>query len=467
MIPLLSSAALLFALAFPSVGDGVPGDSPDAPIDGGPGRGDSYFSNLGNGGYDALHYDLDITLDATLDQLTGVVKVKAKALHALKSFNLELHQFEIDALEVDGVAAPYTRDGLEMTVTPAQPIARDREFEVLVRYHGTPKGIKSPALDMMPALGWMKSKTGAYVVSEPDGAASLYPVNDHPSDKATYRIAITVPPPWIAASNGTLVSEEKVGDAVKYSFAPRDPMASYLVTLAVAEYDVVDQTSASGLPLKFYFPKRMAEQRREALLRTGEMIDFLAEKFGPYPFECGGAIVSTIAIPGALETQTRPIYGYYAVDEGVVVHELAHQWFGNNVTMRDWREIWLAEGFAEYGAWMWIEKQEGKDALEDTVSREYSQVRKRKVGPSGDPGAGRLFGSESYNRGPVILHELRRTIGDEKFFALLKAWNAKYRYGNATIDDFCALANEVSGQNVTPFLRAWLFDRVVPPRGEL
>jgi aminopeptidase N len=415
------------------------------------GAGDHYFPELGNGGYDVQHYDLEFDLDATLTQLVATARIRAVATHALSRFNLDLHGFDVRTVAVNDGACTFARENDELIVTPEQTLATNQEFVVTVAYAGTPRAIKSPALGNTP-IGWMHSKRGVFV--------------DHPSDKATYRIEVKVPPPWTVASNGTPEPERQVGDKVAYTFSSRDPMASYLVTVAICEFDFETATSDSGLPMRYWFPKRLGERGRASLRKSGAMIDHFATLFGPYPFESGGGIVAAIAIPGALETQTVPIYGLYATDEAIVAHEVAHQWFGNNVTMREWKDIWLAEGFAEYGAWLWLEHTDGREALEDRVESEHRQVRGRKVRGSADPGPTALFGEESYNRGPLVLHALRRTVGDETFFAILREWNARYRYGTATIDDFIALVNELAGRDYSTLLCAWLEDPIAPLLGE-
>ncbi len=458
----LVSSAFLIGLASAAFG----GDPPAAPASpGASGIGDSYFKNMGNGGYDALHYDLEFELDKDLKHLVGHSVMRAKAMSDLSSFNLDFHVMEVKSITVDGAPAENSREKDELTVTPKQPIQKGAEFTVEIRYEGQPEGVRSDSLGM-EEMGWMSSPRGVFVVSEPEGAASLFPCNDHPLDKATYTIACTVPAPWVVASNGTPGPDVKNGDKTTYTFKPRDPMTSYLVTISIAEFDVEEGKSKDGVPLRYYFPKKLGEKSRASMRRTGDIIDFFSTIFGPYPFECSGGIVATIPIPGALENQTRPVYGMYATGVPIVAHELAHQWFGDNVSIRDWSQIWLAEGFAEYGAWLWLEHEEGEDALEDRVLSESRTVRARHVRPSGDPGAKHLFASESYNRGPLVLHALRRAIGDEAFFATLREWNEKYRYGNASIDDFIAMANAKSGRDVSVLMKAWLFDKVAPPIDE-
>lgn len=432
---------------------------------GAPGIGDSYFPQLGNGGYDALHYDLDLDLDAELLDLVATARIHLRSTQALSSFNLDLYGLEVKSVTIGDRAADFTHEGGELIVKPHDPIAAGAEFVATVEYAGRPQPIRTQSLGGVP-VGWLYSKRGVFVVSEPEGASSFYPVNDHPADKATYRIRVTVPAPWIVAANGTPGPEEKVGEKTAFTFTSRDPMASYLVTVSIAEFDVETSMSESGVPLRYWFPKRLANRGRDSLRKSGEMVDFFATKFGPYPFESAGGIVSTIAIPGALETQTAPVYGLYATDELIVAHEIAHQWFGNNVTMREWKDIWLAEGFAEYGAWLWLEHTEGREAFDDRIESEHRAVRGTLVPGSSDPGHRALFGAESYNRGPLVLHALRNTIGDAKFFAILRTWNERFKNATATIDDFIALACEIAGKDVSILLRAWLEDPVAPPLDE-
>jgi aminopeptidase N len=247
-------------------------------------------------------------------------------------------------------------------------------------------------------------------------------------------------------------------------------MAPYLATVTIGELTSGEDMSRSGVPIKHYFPVDMAAEASYDFGRTAEMIDFFSEKFGPYPFETyGGAVIDASVGGAALETQTMPIFerGMVTGDrslETILVHELAHQWFGDSVSVKNWKDIWLNEGFATYAQWLWTEKNQGPDALERTVQRNYRSLEwQQGAPPIADPGAEGLFNHNVYVRGGVTMHALRKTVGDEAFFTTLRTYTERFRNGNASTEDFIAVASEVSGQDLNPFFDRWVRQQELPP----
>jgi aminopeptidase N len=432
----------------------------DEPRPGAPGVGDSLFATLGNGGYDALHYDLELAIDPRSGELRGTCTLRAVATHALSAFHLDFAGPTIESLGVDGASAAFERKGNELVVTPASPIAARQEFSVVTRYAGKPRAMLSPAVPI--PVGWMASHERVFVLSEPDGAQTLYPVNDHPTDKATYSFALTVPEPFTAAANGLPQGVDSDEGERTFRFAARDPMASYLVTVAVAELDLVASEGPGGLPLYHYFPAGTRDQYAKELALTGRLLEAFAGWFGPYPFESFGAVVADVPLPGALETQTLPTYGSRAFREEVIAHELAHQWFGNSVSLADWRDIWLAEGFATYAMWLWTEREQGTAAYERTVRARHAMARRLGLGAPAAPAVHELFGQAVYMRGALVLHALRVAVGDELFFDVLRAWTKRHAGGNATTAQLVALTSELAGRDLAPLLWPWLADAQVP-----
>jgi aminopeptidase N len=427
------------------------------------GAGDPYFPTYGNGGYDVAGYRLAIRYDPGSDRLTGRATITATATAELSRFNLDLSGLEVATVTVDGHPARNERRDRELTVIPPRGLPTGDRFTVEIDYAGIPEPITSPELG---AGGFRATTDGAVALGEPESASTWFPVNDHPSDKATYELAVTVPDGLSVLSNGRPGPRRSADGWTTWHWTEPNPMASYLATLVIGDYRVRTTTHqgrpmvtavAAGLP-----PGGAAER---SLARTGEVADFLAGSFGPYPFEAyGGVVIADRGIRYALETQSRPVYSHVFFESGenlgVVAHELAHQWFGDSVSISGWRDLWLNEGFASYAEWLWAEHADGRPvrrsfeaAYRDT---DWSE-------PVLDPGPDQLFGRAVYQRGALAVHALRMTVGDADFFRILKTWTAEKRDGNGTTDEFIATAERVSGESLRPLFDAWLTGTTAPP----
>jgi aminopeptidase N len=433
---------------------------------GAPGAGDPYFSTYGNGGYDVASYQLKVRYDPAANQLTGTATIKATATANLSRFNLDLAGLTVQSVTVDGMAATSVRDKSELVITPARGLARGKSFTVTIAYGGQPGPI-NPA---QVTGGFLRSGDGAVAIGEPESASAWFPVNDHPSDKATYTIEVTVPEGVSALSNGVLAGRSTSGGWTTWRWAEKAPMASYLVLLAIGDYRVTTGEH-DGKPVVTAVAASLPAggSAERALARTTEITDFLATKFGPYPFDAyGGIVIDDERVSYALETQTRPVYGpdFFdgAVDPSwVVAHELAHQWYGDSVSVRQWRDIWLNEGFATYAEWLWDEHQGGPSVAQsfDLAYRRSNDAIWRVS--AGDPGSGNLLSRAVYQRGAMTLQALRMTVGDDTFFRILKTWAAEKRGGNGDTGEFIALAERLSGKSLRSLFDAWLYKRSQPP----
>ena len=433
------------------------------PRPGAPGVGDSYFPDHGNGGHDVQHYDLLLDVDMETDVLTGVATIRTKATHALSRFNLDLHAMEITEIAVDGAPATFEREHMEVIITPAKPIAKDAEFEVVVNYQGKPE--LAPDESHPRGVGWRRNPSGVYVMSQVAGAASWFPCNNHPLDKASLSTTVRVKAPYVAAANGLLLEEKEEDGLRTYSFHAKDPMAPYLATVAVGEFEVLIEEGPNDMPIRTYYPSEVSVRELKAFSRQAEIVEFFELCYGPYPFDCIGAIIAAEPMGGALETQTIPVYGR-GMPESVVAHEIAHQWFGDSVSVVDWRDLWLNEGFATFSATLWEEYDQGPDAAARSMKNNYRFLRGQKVGPSVDPGVRRLFGPEVYQRGSYVLWCLRNEIGEDAFFEVVQEWLAMKFHGNGTTDEFMALCEEISGMELDAFFADMLFGEVIPENPE-
>jgi aminopeptidase N len=432
--------------------------------------GDSYYPNLGNAGYDATHYDLDLGVNPQANTLQGRARIEAAALQDLVRFSLDFHGFTIQTLQVDGAGAAYERKADKLWISPAQALKSGQSFTVEVAYQGTPDPVVSPALDVKQ--GWLRSADEISAFGEPEGSQAWYPVDNHPCDKATYSLRVSVPQPYVAASNGLLVAQVDNPDGTSlFHWENRQPTASYLVTLVVGDFAVQNLSGPGGLPLRNYFPKDTAAQDAQIFAPTGDMIAYFSATFGPYPFEAYGAVVVDTPIGStALETQTLSIFGAPILrdpqtNEYVIAHELAHQWFGDSVTLADWKDIWLNEGFATYAEVLWMEHSRGAAAGRGYIQYMYralSDPSQATPPPPGQPPVRDLFTRSVYYRGGLALYALRQAVGDEAFFRILKTYAERFRYGNASTADFTALAEEVSGRQLGPLFQAWLYQPALP-----
>jgi aminopeptidase N len=462
-------AASTLALCLGVVPPPALGSSAREPEPGGSGIGDSYFPLYGNSGYAVRNYRLAVRYDPDTDRISARAIIVSHAQQALSSFNLDLAGLRVHRVAVDGTPATWTRRAdHELVITPSRPVARNALFRTFVRYSGIPRVVNSPTLGQ---FGFLTTPDGALAVGEPEIAAFWYPVNDHPRDKARYRVSLTVPRGLQAISNGLPTERRFRGEWVTTSWTTRDPMASYLVFAAIGRFDVHRWRTASGLPVIDAVDSGITGPLRRridaSLARQGQMLRHLTRWFGPYPFEAVGGVVDDLEIGFALENQTRPVYspGFWDIPQvptlgdDVVVHELAHQWYGDSVAVDRWRDIWLNEGFATYAEWLWQGVEHGftpaevfrANYAEIPADDEFWDLR------IGDPGPQALFDFPVYLRGAMTLQALRAAIGSGEFFQVMRTWALTRRNGNGSTPDFIRLAERISGQELSPLFRAWLF----------
>jgi aminopeptidase N len=419
------------------------------------GSGDPFFPNAGNGGYDVSSYDLTLDWQPAGNQLTGTAVINAKATQNLSQFDLDLRGFTISRLLVDGAAATFARAGeQELVITPAAGILSGRNFTVTIDYSGTPSVVTDPDNSIE---GWVPTDDGAFVVNEPQGSPAWYPVNDSPHDKATYYFRVTVPEGLTVMANGVLESSTTSGGKTTWAWNETDPMAPYLATSTIGKFDLTI-SEIDGIPSYLAIDPQLPKGNVFRLMP--DMVRFYVSKYGPYPLNAVGGIADSAKNVGySLETQTKPIYDRMP-DELTVAHELSHMWFGDAVTLTQWPDIWLHEGFATFSEWIWSEYTGNKTAQKyfDNLYNTPPQDVAFWTPPPGNPGTPAfLFNGTIYYRGGMTLQALRVKIGDFAFFNLLRTWVAQNRYGNVTTPQFIALAEQISGVDLDRFFDVWLY----------
>ncbi|MEV6836678.1 M1 family metallopeptidase [Streptomyces sp. NPDC051133] len=427
------------------------------------GAGDPYFPLSGNGGYHVRHYGLTLRYDTASRRLDGTAVLTARATQRLTRFDLDLSGLKVTGVTVDRAAAAFRRDGQELVVTPRRALRAGRQFRVTVAYHGTPKPVTDP--DGSPD-GWIPTDDGAFVAGEPQGAMTWFPANSHPKDKSSYDFTITVPEGRTAVAGGVLLGQHTAHGRTTFRWRETRPMAAYLATATVGKFRVERYTTPDGVQVYNAVDPREASAAAPVLKKLPSVLAWESKLFGPYPFPAAGAVVDHAPGVGyALETQTRPLYDS-APGLGTLVHESAHQWFGDSVSLTAWKDIWLNEGFATYAEWLYAEQHGG-----DSAQKSFDALYARPAGdplwayPPGDPGSGaNIFGTPVYARGAMALHELRRAVGDRDFFRILRAWATGHRGGHGTTAQFVRLAEQTSGKRLQPLLHTWLYGKGKPNR---
>lgn len=416
---------------------------------------DPYFPRLGNGGYDVRHYGLDLRYDPRSGRLHGTAELTARATQDLSAFHLDLRGMTVKSVTVDGAEAAANRAGTEVTVRPRRDIGKGAEFRAVVRYAGVPQTVTDADSS---EEGWLRAPGGdALGVGEPVGSMAWFPGNHHPADKAAYDITVTVPDGYEAVSNGESAGRRSKGGRTAFTWRSEEPMASYLALLAIGDFRVATTRTAAGLPVVTAVDPAAAERSSALLRRIPRIVEWGTEKFGPYPFSSAGAVVVPAGeVEYALETQTRPVFPLDRFDEETVVHELAHQWFGNSVTPATWRDIWLSESFATYAEWMWL-AEAGTTPVRVSFEEAFADEENWAFAPAVPPRAEDIFAAPVYGRGAMVLHKLREAVGDDVFFRIVRGWTRTHRHANASTADFTAYAEARSGKDLTDLWKVWLY----------
>jgi aminopeptidase N len=463
--PLLSTAlcaaltvALTSATAMGPATSTATAESPLAAADGAAGIGDPYWPLDGNGGIDVARYDIVNRYDLGSRRLAGRTTVELVATADLSSFSLDF-LLDVDAVTVDGDRAGFAKSdgGHELRITPSAPLVAGSRHTVVVTYADKP-GRHSYAGER----NWLADGHEVVTMNEPHMAPWWFPANDHPLDKAVVDVKVRVPNGREVISNGKLRGRDVGKAATTWHWRADEPMAPYLAFFAAGDFTIA-RGKHRGLPWLVAVSDRLGANDRAASMRlmkrTPAVVAGLEKDLGDYPFSVVGGLTTSLDPGFALENQTRPTYpavgGSYT---SLVVHELAHQWFGDDIAVQQWRDIWLNEGFASFMEWRWSEthgKRTGREILKSYYDSMTAQSEFWKVTVA-DPGAEKVFDGAIYGRGAMTLQALRNRVGDEVFWRVLRTWIKEQRGGNGATAEFEEVASRVSGQDLGAFFTAWL-----------
>ncbi|WP_055494102.1 M1 family metallopeptidase [Streptomyces sp. TP-A0356] len=432
---------------------------------------DRYFASHGSYDHHTVSYDLRLAYDPSSGMLDGRARIRAVADRPLRRVELDLARLTVHTARVDGVGVHVRQRQHKLFLTTPRLLAAGTPFTVEVGYGGRPEPVHTP----FGSIGWDRTgdeHNGTLVAAQPLGAPSWFPCNDRPDDKAEFTFRVTVPDGHHALANGTLRERRGNGSTECWTYHHPGPMSPYLAAVYTGRFShdswqARDSATGRIVTGRNSYPTSLAEQARYDLARQPQMLGAFTGWFGPYPFESYGAVVVDAELDEPVENQTLSVFGSNHIDgargwETLVAHELAHQWFGNSVSLRDWRDIWLNEGFATYCEWLWSEHI-GEDTA-DMIAREewgYLEGNAQDLRIA-DPGERRIFDDRIYTRGACALHALRLTMGDDRFFAMMRAWHDEHRGASAGTAAFLAHAERYAPRTAEPLLRAWLYEKTLP-----
>lgn len=420
-----------------------------------------FFPHAGNRGYDASYYEVNLRYDPKTTGIEAKTTMYALPSQQLKRFSLDFFGPKVTGVRVNGKGAGFSRGGGKLTVVPKQPLPAGENFTVAVDYEGVPPKITDPD---GTNEGWYRTDDGVLAVGEPQGTAAWIPCDNVPADKATFDIDVTVPKGLKAVANGRRHRVKRRGGLVTYDWREGRPMSPYLAVLDIGRGKIAS-SSVDGVPAYTLIDPRLEQRTLPVLAELPGIVHFESKLYGPYPFSSAGSIVDYAPKLGyALESQSRPIYPYVP-DVTTVVHETAHQWFGDSVGLKRWPNIWLNEGFATWTEWYYAERH-GRRSAQAIFNRLYKVPASDTEfwdPPSAHPGTPvHMFGPSVYVRGAMALQALRQKIGTKPMLRVLHDWAEGHRYGSGTIKEFTALAEKISGRNLDPFFQRWLYRRGKP-----
>jgi aminopeptidase N len=411
---------------------------------------------------DIIKYDLSFDLYPENKMFIARAILTGRILDStLKTIDLNFYDnFNIKNITLNGKPIDYENEGTRLTLTYTS--SETNEFEIVVDYEGTPKKAGLEGF----VFGKRNGTSVVYNLSEPTYASTWFPCNDIPFDKTNLEIKITNDTSMVSVSNGVLVDVTTNGSRKTYHWKTEYPISTYLVAIYSSDYEYFSDKYISldgndTMDVEYYVLPDKLENAKIDFSTHVNMLEIFSKMFGEYPFirEKYG-IAEFLWYAGAMEHQTitgvsSNMIGGKKFFEDTFVHELAHQWWGNAVGPKSWKDIWLNEGFATYCEALYYEALSGKDALRSTMLNKYSSDFS---GSLAEPGPF-LFTRTMYDKGAWVLHMLRWEVGDSSFFKILRTYYETYKYSNASINDFKFVCENVSEKNLDKFFDQWVYGK--------
>ncbi|MFF2009895.1 M1 family metallopeptidase [Streptomyces sp. NPDC058195] len=437
------------------------------------GIGDPLFPELGNPGYDVRAYDIAFVYHGDNNKpLDAVTRIDARTTEPLDRINLDFTRGTVRSVDVNGLRAEYAVTNEDLVIQPPSRLPAGVPVRITVHHTSDPTG---PA----DSGGWVRTADGLAMANQADAAHRVFPSNDHPSDKAYFTFRVTAPRDLTVVANGFPTREVRHGTDTTWTYRTAHPMATELAQVSIGRSAVLRRTGPHGLPVRDVVPAADRERLEPRLSRTPAQLEWMEEQVGRYPFETYGLLVADTRTGFELETQTLSLFeralflesGYpdWYLDS-IMVHELAHQWFGDSVAPRRWSDVWQNEGHATWYEARYAEEH-GGPTLQSRMRTAYtlSDGWRAAGGPPARPDAPApgdkisLFRPVVYDGSALVLYALRQEIGERAFGRLERSWVRRHRDGDAGTADFVRLASRAAGRDLTTFLDAWLYGTKTPP----
>ncbi|MDF6045302.1 M1 family metallopeptidase [Streptomyces sp. JH14] len=437
------------------------------------GIGDPLFPHLGNPGYDVLSYDIGFTYHGSNTKpLDAVTTIVARTTEPLDRINLDFTRGTVRSVDVNGLRADFAVAGEDLVVRPIGRLPAGVPLRITVRHTSDPRGDQNSG-------GWLRTSDGLAMANQADAAHQVFPSNDHPADKAYFTFRVTAPKDLTVVANGLPAGTVRHGSSTTWTYRTEHPMATELAQVSIGRSAVVRRTGPHRLPVRDVVPAADAKRLERWLKKTPGQLEWMERQVGRYPFETYGLLIADTKTGFELETQTLTLFerslftsgGYPAwYLESIMVHELAHHWFGDSVSPQAWSDLWLNEGHAS-----WYEARYAAEHAKQPLERRMRNAYTRSDGwratggpparpkPPSPGGKISIFRPVVYDGSALVLYALRQEIGESAFDRLERRWVKTHRDSTASTSDFVRLASRIAGRDLTAFFDGWLYAKKTPP----